>query len=258
MQSGGAPAVQPDLIDASGRRNAASDPRSTTYTGPAAAAGRNPFFGLDYYLDNFELTSTIVGKGSGRANNVGSLKFTVTEPANITLINNLYKAVKQLKKTNKTKVILFTPRGEKFDQKLAFKLSKLDQVIFICGRYEGVDERVAEKIADMEISIGDYDLMGGELPAMVCIETISRLVPGVIGKEQLLNERISKSGGFLEYAQYTRPEVFKVRKVNKVESWRVPEVLLSGDHKKIDEWKRAHGKVIGSLSEPKTPLSGVE
>ena len=96
MQSGGAPAVQPDLIDASGRRNAASDPRSTTYTGPAAAAGRNPFFGLDYYLDNFELTSTIVGKGSGRANNVGSLKFTVTEPANITLINNLYKAVKQL------------------------------------------------------------------------------------------------------------------------------------------------------------------
>jgi hypothetical protein len=96
MQSGGAPAVQPDLIDASGRRNAASDPRSTTYTGPAAAAGRNPFFGLDYYLDNVELTSTIVGKGAGRANNVGSLKFTVTEPANITLINNLYKAVKQL------------------------------------------------------------------------------------------------------------------------------------------------------------------
>ena len=96
MQSGGAPAVQPDLIDASGRRNAASDPRSTTYAGPAAAIGRNPFFGLDYYLDNFELTSSIVGKGTGRANNVGSLKFTVTEPANITLINNLYKAVKQL------------------------------------------------------------------------------------------------------------------------------------------------------------------
>jgi hypothetical protein len=96
MQSGGAPAVQPDLIDASGRRNAASDPRSTTYTGPASAAGRNPFFGLDYYLDNFELTSTISGKGTGRANNIGSLKYTVTEPANITLINNLYKAVKQL------------------------------------------------------------------------------------------------------------------------------------------------------------------
>ena len=114
----------------------------------------------------------------------------------------------------------------------------------ICGRYEGVDERVAQKIADMEISIGDYDLMGGELPAMVAIETISRLVPGVLGKPQLLKERISKSGGFLEYAQYTRPEVYKVRKVNKVESWRVPKVLLSGDHKKITEWKNFHGKVI--------------
>jgi tRNA (guanine37-N1)-methyltransferase len=166
-------------------------------------------------------------------------------------VEPIYKAVTALKTRNpkseirnKSKVILFTPRGEKFNQKLAFKLSKLDQIIFICGRYEGVDERVAEKIADMEISIGDYDLMGGELPAMVCIETISRLVPGVIGKEQLLKERISKTGGFLEYAQYTRPEVFKVRKVNKVESWRVPAVLLSGDHKKIDEWKNAHGKVI--------------
>ncbi|MFA6190023.1 MAG: tRNA (guanosine(37)-N1)-methyltransferase TrmD [Candidatus Staskawiczbacteria bacterium] len=162
-------------------------------------------------------------------------------------VEPIYKSVKFIKskaKSQKTKIILFTPRGEKFNQKLAYKLSKLDQIIFICGRYEGVDERVAEKIADMQISIGDYDLMGGELPAMVAIETISRLVSGVIGKEQLLKERVSKTGGFLEYAQYTRPEVYKVRKVNKVESWRVPEVLLSGDHKKIDEWKKLHGKVI--------------
>jgi len=159
-------------------------------------------------------------------------------------VEPIYKAVKQIKKSKKAKVILFTPRGEKFTQKLAFKLSRLDQIIFICGRYEGVDERVAQKIADMEISIGDYDLMGGELPAMICIETISRLVPGVLGKPQLLKERISKTGGFLEYAQYTRPEVLKVRKVNKVESWRVPKVLLSGRHKEIDEWKKSHGKVI--------------
>src|ERR1035437_4068390 len=123
-------------------------------------------------------------------------------------VEPIYKAVKQINKNKKVKVILFTPRGKKFDQKLAYKFSKFDQIIFICGRYEGVDERVAEKIADMEISIGDYDLMGGELPAMVAIETISRLIPGVIGKEQLLKERISKSGGFLEYAQYTRPEIF--------------------------------------------------
>ena len=167
-------------------------------------------------------------------------------------VEPIYKAIKQIRKSpatagsrpGGTKVILFTPRGKKFTQKMAFKLAKEKQIIFICGRYEGVDERVAEKIADMEISIGDYDLMGGELPAMVCIETISRLISGVIGKKELLEERVSKTGGFLEYAQYTRPEVYKVRKVNKVESWRVPEVLLSGDHKKIDEWKRAHGKVI--------------
>jgi tRNA (guanine37-N1)-methyltransferase len=166
-------------------------------------------------------------------------------------VEPIYKAVKQIlgkassakasASRRKTAVILFTPRGKKFDQKLAFKLSKLNQIIFICGRYEGVDERVAEKIADMEISIGDYDLMGGELPAMVSIETISRLVPGVIGKEQLLKERISKSGGFLEYAQYTRPEIYSPKKGVK---WKVPPVLLSGDHRKIDDWKREHGKVI--------------
>lgn len=156
-------------------------------------------------------------------------------------VEPIYKAVKQIKKNKKAKVILFTPRGENFNQQIAYKLSKLDQVIFICGRYEGVDERVGEKIADMELSIGEYDLMGGELPAMVAIETISRLVPGVIGKQQLLKERISKTGGFLEYAQYTRPEVFIPQKGKK---WKVPGVLLSGDHKKIDEWKNDHGKVI--------------
>ncbi len=165
-------------------------------------------------------------------------------------VEPIYKAVRTLKSKiknpkSKTKVILFTPRGEKFNQKLAYKLSKLDQIIFICGRYEGVDERVAEKIADMEISIGDYDLMGGELPAMIMVESISRLIPGVLGKEALLKERITKSGGFIEYAQYTRPEEFKVKGQNsKVKNWRVPNVLLSGDHKKINEWKESHGKVI--------------
>jgi tRNA (guanine37-N1)-methyltransferase len=157
-------------------------------------------------------------------------------------VEPIFKAVKSLvKKPAKRKVILFTPRGQKFTQKLAYKLSKLDQIIFICGRYEGVDERVAEKIADMEISIGDYDLMGGELPAMVATEAISRLIPGVLGKPQLLKERISKGGGFLEYAQFTRPEIFEPEKGKK---WKVPKLLLSGDHKKIDEWKREHSKII--------------
>ena len=150
-------------------------------------------------------------------------------------VEPIFKAVSSLKK-RKTKVILFTPRGKKFNQKMAYRLSKLNHLILICGRYEGVDERVAKYIADTEISIGDYDLMGGELPAMVVIETISRLIPGVIGKPQLLKERITKEKGFIEYPQYTRPEVFK--------KWQVPKVLLSGNHKKIGEWRKKHGKVI--------------
>lgn len=162
-------------------------------------------------------------------------------------VEPIYKAVKQIKKKtlrqaqSRSKIILFTPRGQKFTQKMAMELSKLDQIIFICGRYEGVDERVAQKIADIKISIGDYDLMGGELPAMVAIETISRLVSGVLGKTALLKERITKSGGFLEYAQYTRPEIFEPEKGKK---WRVPKILLSGKHKEIEEWKKTHGKVI--------------
>lgn len=155
-------------------------------------------------------------------------------------VEPLYKSVKKIKKKG-AKVVLFTPRGQQFTQKIAYKLSKLDQVIFICGRYEGIDERVGQHVADMELSIGEYDLMGGELPAMVVMETISRLVPGVLGKEALLKERITKGGGFIEYEQYTRPEIFSPKKGI---SWKVPDVLLSGDHKKIGEWKKNHRKVI--------------
>lgn len=182
------------------------------------------------------------GGGLGMVLQVGPIYKAVAALKPKTQISNSKSQINsKLKiKNPKKKVILFTPRGKKFDQQLAYKLSKLDQIIFICGRYEGVDERVAKNIADMEISIGDYDLMGGELPAMIAIETISRLIPGVLGKPQLLKERISKSGGFLEYAQYTRPEIFKAG--NK--KWIVPKVLLSGDHKKIDEWKLEHGQVI--------------
>ncbi len=166
-------------------------------------------------------------------------------------IDPIYKAVTALKsqipnpksQTNhkskilKSKTILFSPRGKKFNQKMAYQFSKLDQMILICGRYEGVDERVAKHIADIELSIGDYDLMGGELPAMIVIESISRLIPGVLGKKELLKERITKEKGFIEYAQYTRPEVF-----NK---WQVPKVLLSGNHNKIEEWRKKHRSTIG-------------
>ena len=174
-------------------------------------------------------------------------------------VEPIYKAVKKIKiltpidpcmgVQKKSKIILFTPRGKKFSQKIAHQLKNYSQIIFICGRYEGVDERVAKNIADMELSIGDYDLMGGELPAMIVIETISRLIPGVLGKPQLLKERITKKGGFIEYAQYTRPEIFKVKNQSRgsdhgTKEWRVPKVLLSGNHKKIEEWKKTHRKVI--------------
>jgi len=166
-------------------------------------------------------------------------------------VEPIFKAIETIKrknrKTKKQKVILFTPRGKKFNQKIAYSFSQLNQLILICGRYEGVDERVAKYIADMELSIGDYDLMGGELPAMILIETVARLIPGVLGKPELLKERITKEKGFIEYSQYTRPPKFypkgKFRRT-RPEIWRVPKVLLSGHHKKIEEWRKKHGKVI--------------
>jgi len=161
------------------------------------------------------------------------------------VLGKRYKILDRKSKTYhlkpKTSIILFTPRGKKFNQQIAYKLSKLNQIILICGRYEGVDERVAKHIADMELSIGDYDLMGGELPAMVLIETVARLIPGVLGKPELLKERITKEKGFIEYPQYTRPEIFEPKKGTK---WGVPKVLLSGHHKKIEEWRKKHQKVI--------------
>ena len=166
-------------------------------------------------------------------------------------VEPIFKAVTALKRKaksekRKTKIILFTPRGKQFNQKMAYQFSKLDQLIMICGRYEGVDERVAKHIADMELSIGPYDLMGGELPAMVVIETMARLIPGVIGKPELLKQRIPiKRGrqgrGFIEYPQYTRPEIFTPEKSIK---WKIPKVLLSGHHKKIQEWRQKHQKII--------------
>lgn len=153
----------------------------------------------------------------------------------VLMVPPIFNALKKIKKKKKARIVLFTPRGKLFNQKKANQLKKYDQIILICGRYEGVDERV-KKLVDEELSIGEYDLMGGELPAMIVIETISRLIPNVIGKEELLKERITKTGGFIEYPQYTRPEIF-----NK---WKVPQVLLSGNHKEIGEWRNKRKKVI--------------
>jgi tRNA (guanine37-N1)-methyltransferase len=126
-------------------------------------------------------------------------------------------------------VLLLTPQGRTFDQPLAWDLSRMEQLILICGRYEGVDERIRSKGVDMELSIGDYVLSGGEMAAMVVIEAVSRLVPGVLGGEKSSQED-SFAEGLLEYPQYTRPRVFK--------NQEVPEILLSGDHEKIRVWRR--------------------
>lgn len=130
----------------------------------------------------------------------------------------------------KTGVILLDAGGEKFTQKKAIQLSKEENLIFICGHYEGVDHRVAEHLADEVISVGDYVLSGGELPAMTVIDAVVRQLPGVLGNPESLSEE-SFNDEKTEYPQYTRPEEYR--------GWKVPEVLMSGNHKKIKEWRAA-------------------
>lgn len=155
-------------------------------------------------------------------------------------IEPIYKAVQAIRKSfrlkasgsrskaSKARVILFSPRGKKFDQKIAKRLAKYEQLILICGRYEGVDERVAKYIADETISIGDYVLNGGEAAAMVLIEAVSRMTPGFIAKKESAEKP--------DHPQYTRPEKFTLGK----RGLTVPRVLLSGDHKKIAQWRQKH------------------
>ena len=126
-------------------------------------------------------------------------------------------------------VVLMTPQGETFDQKIAAQLAEKKQIIIICGRYEGVDERIREHLVDREISIGDYILTGGELAALVLIDTVSRLIPDVLGNpESTLGESFTHN--LLEYPQYTRPAEYK--------GWMVPDVLLSGNHAQIELWHK--------------------
>jgi tRNA (guanine37-N1)-methyltransferase len=157
-------------------------------------------------------------------------------PGMVLAIQPVWDAVKHIKsaarktlKKRKTRVILFSTRGKRLDAAAARRLAKYDDLILICGRYEGVDERVAEYIADEEISIGDYVLSGGEIPALALMETVSRQISGFLGKEESLEEI---NGSF---PTYTRPEIFIPA---KGKTWSVPPVLLSGDHKKIAEWRK--------------------
>jgi len=143
------------------------------------------------------------------------------------------KAIKDLikkdKKNSKRKIILLSPQGKVLTQEKVKELSNLDHLILIAGHYEGVDQRVIDHLIDEELSIGDYVLTGGEIPAMVVVDSLVRLLPGVLEKEVTENESFSK-GDILDYPQYTQPRNYK--------GWKVPEVLLSGNHKEIEKWRK--------------------
>ena len=132
------------------------------------------------------------------------------------------------KLADNTPVLYMSPQGSVFDQKKAEELSKLDDIVILCGHYEGVDERIIEEIVTEEVSVGDFVLTGGELPAMCVIDSVSRLIGGVLNKEESFMDE-SFSNGLLEYPQYTRPPVFNGREI--------PEVLTSGHHGRVDEWR---------------------
>ena len=143
--------------------------------------------------------------------------------------------------TKNSKVILLSPKGKKFNQKLANRLSGEKHLIFICGHYEGFDERISQKLTDLEISVGDFVLTGGELPTMVVVDSIVRLIPGVLKKSDAIKFE-SFADDLLEYPQYTRPDKYK--------GWKVPKVLLSGDHKKIEEWKKRESLKVTKKKRP--------
>ena len=151
----------------------------------------------------------------------------------------VYDAYKSVEDKN-AKVIYMSPQGKKLTQKKVEELAKQEHLIILCGHYEGIDQRVIDKIVDEEISIGDYVLTGGEIPAMVLIDSVSRYSSGVIAEES--REEESFANGLLEYPQYTRPEVF--------EGVKVPEVLLSGHHANIEKWRKEKALEITKLKRP--------
>lgn len=155
---------------------------------------------------------------------------------NPTVVYDAYQSVK----TEKAKVIYLSPQGKVLTQNKVQELAEEEHIILLCGHYEGIDQRVIDEIVDEEISIGNYVLTGGEIPAMVLIDSVSRYVEGVINQDSVNEE--SFSNGLLEYPQYTRPEMFLGRKV--------PEVLLSGNHQKIEEWRKEQAVEITRRKRP--------
>ncbi|MEJ0089967.1 MAG: tRNA (guanosine(37)-N1)-methyltransferase TrmD [Limisphaerales bacterium] len=155
-------------------------------------------------------------------------------------VEPLFEAIESLQR-EKTKVILLSPSGRKFDQSIACELAQSEDLLLVCGSYEGFDERVREALADDELSIGDYVLTNGALPAMVVIDAVTRLLPGVLGDDESSHDE-SFSAGLLEYPQYTRPAEFR--------GMKVPDVLLSGNHAEIEKWRREQAKLRTEKQRP--------
>ena len=145
----------------------------------------------------------------------------------------LFEAVENLRR-EKTRVILFSPSGRKFDQSIARELAQQEDLLLVTGHYEGFDERVRETLVDDELSIGDYVLTNGALPAMVVVDAVTRLLPGALGDDESSHDE-SFSAGLLEYPQYTRPADFR--------GMKVPEILLSGNHAEIEKWRREQARL---------------
>ena len=150
-------------------------------------------------------------------------------------VEPIWRCISEVKSDNqerelKTRIVLFSAKGKRFTQDDAKRLAEYDKLVMVCGRYEGVDERVAENIVDEELSIGDYVLTGGEIPAMVVVDSVTRLIPGVLGNVDSATVESHSEEGYLEYPQYTKPEDFQ--------GWEVPKVLLSGNHAEIEKWRK--------------------
>ena len=157
----------------------------------------------------------------------------------VMLCEPLFKAIESVKQEN-SKIFYMSPRGKVFNQGMAREMSKLEHIVLLCGHYEGIDQRVIDYFNIEELSIGDYVLTGGELPAMVVADSIIRLIPGVIREESTMEESFSEN--LLEYNQYTRPAEFM--------GMKVPEVLLSGHHKNIEEWRKQQSLEITKRNRP--------
>jgi len=164
-------------------------------------------------------------------------------PGMIMEVEPIYKALKEVRTGLKgtVRVLLMSAKGNIFSQKRAAELTAVDNLIIICGHYEGVDERVAQHLADEEISVGKYVLSGGEIPAMIIVDAVARLLPGVLHNDTSTADESYTTNNTLEYPQYTRPAIFKT---DNGEEWSVPDILLKGNHKQIQKWREENRKKI--------------